>query len=139
MIRKTKDICKLKIQGYDDRAKMVSILANSGYDVRIEEEVPEKFSALSSYFVIVSNAEEGFIGFEKDELKDGISVSDLLVMIGFAKDKSEGKRLIMQGAIYINSKKIEGILDKITEKDFVDGKLSLKKGKTKFADINLIQ
>lgn len=136
MIRKTKDMCKLKIQGYDDRAKMVSILANSGYDVRIEEE--ENFPHSPIYFVIVSQIEGDFIGFDKEEIHNGVKISELLIKIGLAKDKSEGHRLIQQGAIYINSKKIDDIFEKINECDFIEGKLTLKKGKSKTAEINLI-
>lgn len=43
---------KLKIQNAIDREKMVQALANSGYNVRIEEEEDKEWRYRQNYFVV---------------------------------------------------------------------------------------
>ena len=66
---------------------------------------------------------------DKDQLKDGINVIDLLVLTGLVPSKGEGRRLITQGGLTVNDEKVESIDLQITLNDFREEGLMLKKGK----------
>jgi len=66
---------------------------------------------------------------DKDQLKDGINVIDLLVITGLVPSKGEGRRLITQGGLTVNDEKVESIDLQITLDDFKEEGLMLKKGK----------
>lgn len=67
--------------------------------------------------------------FEKEKLKDGINILDLIVTAGLVPSKAEGRRLISQGGLTLNDEKIDTIDFIVTLEDFKDGILMLKKGK----------
>ena len=67
--------------------------------------------------------------FEKEKLKDGINILDLIVTAGLVPSKAEGRRLISQGGLTLNDEKIDTIDFIVTLEDFKDGTLMLKKGK----------
>jgi len=66
---------------------------------------------------------------EKEELKDGMNIVDLIVSTGLVPSKGEGRRLINQGGLTLNDEKVDAIDFMVTMKDFKDGNLMLKKGK----------
>ena len=61
-----------------------------------------------------------------------ISLLDVLVKINFAPSKSQAKILISQGGISINDEKIDDINYVLSEKDFKDGFLIIRKGKKRY-------
>lgn len=67
--------------------------------------------------------------FEKEKLKDGINILDLVVSTGLVPSKGEGRRLINQGGLTLNDEKIDTVDFTVTLEDFKDGTLMLKKGK----------
>lgn len=67
--------------------------------------------------------------FEKEKLKDGINILDLIVTAGLVPSKAEGRRLISQGGLTLNDEKIDTVDFIVTLEDFKDGILMLKKGK----------
>lgn len=67
--------------------------------------------------------------FEKEKLKDGINILDLVVSTGLVPSKGEGRRLINQGGLTLNDEKIDTVDFTVTLEDFKDGILMLKKGK----------
>jgi len=66
---------------------------------------------------------------EKEELKNGMNIVDLIVSTGLVPSKGEGRRLINQGGLTLNDEKVDAIDFMVTMKDFKDGNLMLKKGK----------
>lgn len=66
---------------------------------------------------------------EKEELKDGMNIVNLIVSTGLVPSKGEGRRLINQGGLTLNDEKVDAIDFMVTMKDFKDGNLMLKKGK----------
>jgi tyrosyl-tRNA synthetase len=64
-----------------------------------------------------------------NQLEQGINILDTLVMTGLAPSKGEARRLVVQGGITVNERKIEAIDYAITEKDSEDNKIIIKKGK----------
>lgn len=64
-----------------------------------------------------------------NELESGIDLADLMVKIDMAQSKSEVKRLLKQGGIYLNDARLEECYDTITEKDVTEDELVLRRGK----------
>lgn len=72
------------------------------------------------------------------ELGEGMTVIDLMSKAGLIKSKSEGRRLIEQSGVTVNDVIIEDVGATVTEKDFEDEKLMIKKGKKIYHRIKLV-
>ncbi len=59
---------------------------------------------------------------------DSIGVMDLLVRTGLAASKSEARRLVQQGGIVIDEKKVEG-LDAVVTREALTAGVRIRKGK----------
>jgi tyrosyl-tRNA synthetase len=65
---------------------------------------------------------------------DSLTLVDLLTQAGLAKSKSEARRAIEQGGIYVNQQRIEDVARSIAPQDWIGGKnLLLRKGKKEYA------
>lgn len=152
-MQKITKIHRLKISDGKDRAEIVSILARAGYVVSITEEKGEFCWSLSEFFVDIYNTEpetdkkienfdlnihHHYYSINEKDMSDENFLIDVLQHFDLVKDRSEGRRLILQGAIYVNGRKIEDIGEIIKKDDFLGGKLNIKKGKKCFAEIKLI-
>jgi len=70
---------------------------------------------------------------EKDEVKDSIRLRDLMANKGITDSKSEAKRLIKQGGVYVNDDRVEHFAHSVNLNDFDDdGILMLRIGKKKY-------
>lgn len=67
-----------------------------------------------------------------NEIKPGIDLADLMVKIEMAKSKSEVRRLLEQGGIYLNEKRVKDNPKIITELDVVDNEMILRRGKKNY-------
>ena len=74
----------------------------------------------------------------KKELGEEMPVIDLMQKAGLIKSKSEGRRLIEQAGVAVNDVIIEDIGTTVSEEDFEDGKLMIKKGKKTYHRIKLV-
>lgn len=74
----------------------------------------------------------------RNELGDGIDILALLEVAKLIPTRSEGRRLVQQGGIFVDGKKVNDFKLVITAVDFKEGKLVLKKGKKAFKQINLV-
>ena len=72
---------------------------------------------------------------DKNLLVDGILICDLLYQTKLAPSKSEARRLIQGGAISVKGERINDFTLKLTENDFQDESLLLKKGKKSFIKV----
>lgn len=63
------------------------------------------------------------------------NLCDLLFECGLVKSKSEGRRMCEQGGVSVNGEAIKDFAYNITENDFKNGELILKKGKKNFMKI----
>ncbi len=73
----------------------------------------------------------------KEELGEGISLLDVMVKCQLISSKGEGKRLIKQGGVSVNDSKVNDMFLVITEADFKDNQLVIKKGKKVYHKVNL--
>lgn len=74
----------------------------------------------------------------KDDLTDGkIAVNDILFKAGMTKSKGEGRRLIEQGGVSVNDKKVASAVETVCADVFSDGSIIVKKGKKVFYKIIL--
>lgn len=72
------------------------------------------------------------------ELGEGINVLDLLLKAGLIPSKGEGRRLIGQGGIYAGEDRVESFDQVITQKDFKDNELIIRKGKKVYHKVVLV-
>ena len=70
--------------------------------------------------------------------QDSIGILDLLVKTGIAPSKSEARRLVQQGGILVNDKKVETIEETLGKDDFAQGFVIVKKGKKNFFKVELV-
>jgi tyrosyl-tRNA synthetase len=63
------------------------------------------------------------------DFTNGINVLDLLLQTTVIPSKSEGRRLMQQGGIFINCEKVDDFKLLITMNNFIDNELMIKKGK----------
>lgn len=74
----------------------------------------------------------------KDDLTDGkIAVNDILFKAGMTKSKARARRLIEQGGVSVNDKKVASAVETVCADDFSDGSIIVKKGKKVFYKIIL--
>lgn len=72
------------------------------------------------------------------ELGEGMTVIELMIKAGLIKTKSEGRRLIDQSGVSVNDNIVKEVNATISEKDFEEGKLIIKKGKKIYHKIKLV-
>ena len=104
-----------------------------------EEEAKKAQEAARALFA--GGAEGGSIPtteITKDELADVMDILTLLVKCGLIASKSEGRRLVQQNGLKLNEEKVTAFDYMVTEKDFVDGKAKIQKGKKVFHHAKLI-
>src|SRR2546425_887115 len=65
---------------------------------------------------------------------DGIALVDAVVQTGLVKSKSEARRQIEQGGIYVNQEREKSVERRLERKDLIAGRnLLLRKGKKEYA------
>jgi len=72
------------------------------------------------------------------EMQQGIDILDLLMKTGLTASRGEGRRLIQQGGLYIGEERVNDTDLVITEKNFSDGTLILRKGKKVYHLVKLV-
>ncbi len=107
-----------------------------------EEEAQKALDASKALFVSGGNTENmpttELTAADFDE--DGsLAVADLLVKTELAPSKAEAKRLIKQGGIAVNDEKVTAFDAAVTENDFAQSHLILKKGKKVFHKVVIVK
>lgn len=69
---------------------------------------------------------------------EGLDILSLLGECSLIASKSEGRRLVKDGGIYLNNQRVDDFALMITEKDFNDDKLLLRKGKKIYHQVILV-
>ena len=64
-----------------------------------------------------------------EQLKENEKVIDMLIFLGLTKSRGEGRKLIQGGGVYVNDEKLTDEFYALTEDDFRDGSVMLRKGK----------
>ena len=65
-------------------------------------------------------------------LAAGVSPLDLFVEVGLTSSRGEAKRLVKQGGMYINDRRVDGLEWKMSEKDLTPQGILLRAGKKKY-------
>lgn len=71
------------------------------------------------------------------DLAAGLDILALLTRCGLIKSNGEGRRLIADGGVYLNNERVAEHTRPITEADFADGRLLLRKGKKVYHQVTL--
>jgi tyrosyl-tRNA synthetase len=74
----------------------------------------------------------------RDLIGQGIRIIDLLASTGLVPSKGEGRRLIQQGGLSINDNRVDSVDLIITESDFSDNEIMVRKGKKSFHRVVLV-
>ena len=72
------------------------------------------------------------------ELSQGIKLLDLLVRTSLTPSKSEARRAVQQGGIYVNSQKVADFELTLNNKDISDGQILLQRGKKNFCRVKSV-
>ncbi len=68
----------------------------------------------------------------------GLDILSLMSECALIASKSEGRRLVKDGGVYLNNQRVDDFALMITEKDFSDDKLLLRKGKKIYHQVILV-
>ncbi len=74
----------------------------------------------------------------KNEFENGIDIITLMSKVRLISSRGEGRRLIQQGGVSINDKKVQDIDTSITLEFFDDNTLMIKKGKKTYHQVKLV-
>ncbi len=75
---------------------------------------------------------------KSDEFADGMNIIDLLLITKLIPSKGEGRRLIEQGGISLNDKKVESFDLLVKNEDFKDNEIIIRKGRKVHHKVKLI-
>ena len=74
-----------------------------------------------------------------ERFQEGISMVDLLAEVGLAKTKSEARRLIRGGGIYLGKERVTSEKLTVTDQQLLDNQLIIRVGKKRYHRINTTQ
>ncbi|MCG9968875.1 tyrosine--tRNA ligase [Pelotomaculum terephthalicicum JT] len=95
-----------------------------------EDEAVKARSAAESLFGAGDNFENvPTTALNGEQVSGGIGILEVMILAGLISSKGEGRRLITQGGVSVNGNKVEDIFLTLTKKDFIDGKMMIRKGK----------
>ncbi|HOB34529.1 MAG: tyrosine--tRNA ligase [Firmicutes bacterium] len=95
-----------------------------------ESEAVQALQAARALFA--GAAEEGAIPtteLDREELAAGVDIVDLLLACQLVASKSEARRLIQQGGLYVNGRRIRDFELKVDESWLEEGRIAIRKGK----------
>ncbi len=72
------------------------------------------------------------------QLKEQPQLIDVMVTCGLTKSRGEGRRLIAGGGVLVNGEKVNDEFVQVTEQDFAEGEMMIKKGKKVFHRVTLV-
>jgi tyrosyl-tRNA synthetase len=68
----------------------------------------------------------------RSEYAEGVSLLDVLLRIGMIPSKGEGRRLIQQHGLTVNSQPVHDVNHRLSAADLADGEIIVRKGKKSF-------
>ncbi len=103
-----------------------------------EEEAIKAQTAARALFAGAEDSEDiPFTQLEESRLDAGIDIISILVETGLASSRSDGRRLIKQGGIYVNGERIDDEAHEIHTVHLEDGKILIRKGKKVYHQIRI--
>lgn len=103
-----------------------------------EEEANKAVEAAKALFSKGTNMSDvPSINLERAIFETGIGILDLVVKVGFIPSKGEARRLIQQGGLSVNGKRISTAEQKMTILDMNQDALLLQKGKKNFLRLKI--
>ncbi len=101
-----------------------------------EEEALKVKKASEEVFSNAGNSENmPQCGISADVMGEGIPIEELMVLIKMAKSKSEVRRLLQQGGIYLNNVRMQQEQNMVTPSDITDGGFVVRKGKKNYMKV----
>lgn len=103
-----------------------------------EEEAQKAQDAARALFAGGAAADVPSSELEKARLSEDLALLDLMIEVGLIASKGEGKRLIKQNGVYLEGTVVTDFAKILSEDDFVDGQLMIRKGKKKYHQVKLV-
>ncbi|MFZ5942603.1 MAG: tyrosine--tRNA ligase [Bacillota bacterium] len=105
-----------------------------------EEEANKAQMAAKALFgsAAMNEASIPYSELKKADLENGMDILTLLQEAGLIASKSEGRRLVQQGGIYLGEDRVEDFNIIVKEDIFQDGKVMIRKGKKIYHQIRLV-
>jgi len=100
-----------------------------------DEEAKKAEAAALNLFAGGGAAEVPSVEISKEDIKDGINIMDLLVITKLCPSKSDARRNVTQGGVSVADEKITDINYAVTEAQFTDNELMVKRGKKAFIKV----
>jgi tyrosyl-tRNA synthetase len=98
----------------------------------------EEISSLSAEELLDVFQEAPSTRLEKSQLASGISIVDLCVAAGLAPSKSEARRLVESGGVYLNNRRMSDAKQKVSSSDTLHGRfMVLRRGQKEFRLVEL--
>ncbi len=103
------------------------------------ESDPEQKVATSSSIVQATGTgmDHPSVEIPMKDIQVGLSILDALVSTGLCSSKGEARRLIRQGGVYIEEKRVEDETLLLSGEDFINGELNLRVGKKRHMKIHI--
>ncbi len=103
-----------------------------------EQEAEKAQTAARALFTKDSESEDiPFTSISRKQLEEGIDIVSVLLETGLASSKSEGRRLIQQGGIYVDENRVDDAEFIFGLDTLQDGKILIRKGKKTYHQIRL--
>ncbi|NLY43735.1 MAG: tyrosine--tRNA ligase [Clostridiaceae bacterium] len=135
-LEQIEDLAKLKDEKINEAKKVLAYEVTKL--VHGEEEAIKAQKAAEALFEKGGNAKDMPTSeISSRELEGGINILDLLLLSKIIPSKAEGRRLISQGGLYINDRRIETIDTVFHREDFSENGLMVRKGKKTYHKIML--
>lgn len=107
-------------------------------DIHGKEEADRALETSHALFGGKGNLENApFTEMKAEDFQQGIGLLQLLTNLGLTKSNGEARRLVEQGGIFLDDNAITDVKKTITEKDFTDGKLMIRKGKKVYHQVRI--
>lgn len=145
LINRAKEIlafeCTSMVHGFETACRVYTSAIEQFGEADPNSKVDTSSKILQAKSVIGANANNLIpsTGIKRSEIKNPISVLEIAVRSGLCKSKSEARRLIRQGGIYINNKRVNDENQKVGEGNFINGELKISIGKKNIRKILINQ
>ena len=107
-------------------------------DIHGKEEADRALETSHALFGGKGNAENApFTEMKAEDFQQGIGLLQLLTNLGLTKSNGEARRLVEQGGIFLDDNAVTDVKKTITEQDFTDGKLMIRKGKKVYHQVRI--
>jgi len=133
MINRAKEIlafeCTMALHGFETASKVYAGAVSIFGCCDDAERIPTTSRIIEAQRMVTMEKEIPAIELEREEVEAGIEIVDLLARSGLCSSKSQARRCIQQGGVYLDGERVKDLNMKIGFSFLEKGSLSLRVGK----------